>query len=303
LKKKYYLSFDIGGTHVKWGLLDNDGSILEKDHFSSDSSDGATILQKIRGKIKEFQSKVEGIAISAPGFINPSTGFIEKGGAIKEFDNLNLQTLLQSEFNLPVSIENDVNCVAFAEKWLGNGKNLADFICLTVGTGIGGALFLNNKIYRGHSFRGGEFGFMITQGLHGVSPEEDSLSTHASMRGIRKKYAEYYSLPFNEVTGEQVFQAYDEKDPVAVTIVEKFYESLALGIYNITSVLNPEKVLIGGGITSRPSFIKELEKHLTYIDRVFHIEIDACHFRNDAGLIGALAFHKSKYNNTETVTS
>ncbi|MGJ9382276.1 ROK family protein [Salipaludibacillus sp. CF4.18] len=83
-------------------------------------------------------------------------------------------------------------------------------------------------------------------------------------------------------------------------MVETFYQSLAIGIYNITSVLNPEKILIGGGITDRPTFIKELEQHLHYIDQVFNTRIDTCHFKNDAGLVGALAQHLSKYQGVVT---
>ncbi|PYZ91912.1 beta-glucoside kinase [Salipaludibacillus keqinensis] len=291
---KSYLSFDIGGTNVKWGLLNDKGEILKNDFFSSGHSDGETILRGMRAKINDHLSEIKGIAISAPGFIHPS-GFIEKGGAIVAFDQFHLKEALEKEFSIPVSIENDVNCVALAEKWLGNGRDHTEFICLTVGTGIGGALFINNDLYRGHAFRGGEFGYMITRGLNSTLSLGDTLSAQASMTFVREKYAALHSIPLKEVTGERVFQGYDSKEPVAVQIVESFYQTLAIGIYNITSVLNPEKVLIGGGITSRPTFMKELRSHLTYVDRVFNVEIDRCYFKNDAGLVGALAFHLSKY--------
>jgi len=295
LKPSKFLSFDIGGTHVKWGLLDDKGEILENDYFSSNSGDGDTILKGMREKIRLFISQIEGVAISAPGFIHPSTGYIKQGGAVRAFDNLPLQDILEKEFSIPFSIENDVNCVALAEKWLGNGQTLTDFICLTVGTGLGGALFLNDQLYRGHSFQAGEFGYMITNGFNSKTASGDSLSTLASLRGLREEFATHYSLQLNDVTGEKVFQAYDERDPAAIKIVDCFYQSLAIGIYNITSVLNPEKVLIGGGITNRPSFMKELKNHLTEIDKIFHVKIDRCYFKNDAGLVGALAFHKMKY--------
>ncbi|WP_416147413.1 ROK family protein [Salipaludibacillus sp. HK11] len=296
MKLAHYLSFDIGGTHTKWGILNNNGDIIKNDFFTSANADGKTILKGIRKKMAEFKPNIEGVAISAPGFIHQETGYIENGGAIRAFDQLQMQKLLEVEFSIPVSIENDVNCVALAEKWLGNGKDSSDFICLTVGTGIGGALILNNQLYRGHSFRGGEFGYMVTSGLHANLPSGDSLSSLASMSSIRKKYAAFYSLPLNEVTGERVFQAYDAHDPAAIQIINSFYQKLAIGIYNITSVLNPEKVLIGGGVTSRPTFVDELRNHLIYIDQVFHVKIEPCKFRNDSGLVGALAFHKLKYN-------
>lgn len=276
---------------MKWGLVTESGTIVKKDHFSSVQADSSVILNGIKDIILQYQHDISGVAISAPGFIKPDTGYIEKGGAITGFDETPLKALLEKEFSLPVSIENDVNCVALAEKWQGNAKELTDFVCLTVGTGIGGALFLNNALYRGHAFRGGEFGYMVTQGLHSNNLLQDTLSYQASLQGVRRKYAEHFNVDLPHVTGEKVFHDYDTEDPAAVHIVEHFYQTLALGIFNITSVVNPEKILIGGGITSRASFLTELRRHLSYIDRVFNVEIDICHFKNDAGIIGALAFH------------
>nr|TXF83288.1 ROK family protein [Alkalicoccus halolimnae] len=294
-----YLAFDIGGTSVKWGLLTKEGTFLQKSTFSSEGSDGKVILQKIKEVVDLYRSSLQGIAVSAPGFILPS-GYIEYGGAIDAFTEFPFQEVLSRNTGLPVSIENDVNCVALAEKWLGNAQKLTDFVCITVGTGVGGALYLNNALYRGNNFRAGEAGFMVTNGLQSTMKGGDTLSTLASMTGLREKYAAYHSLDPEKVTGEMVFQAYDEKEPAAVHIVEDFYRSLAIGIFNINSFLNPQKILIGGGITSRPSFIRELQSHLSYVDNVFHAEIELCRFKNDAGMIGALAFFHSQYENHQS---
>ncbi|MFC4737903.1 ROK family protein [Bacillus daqingensis] len=299
MNQHLFASFDIGGTSVKWGLVDIHGVIAEKGQFAANHGCGETILNGIHHVIRTHRARVQGVAVSAPGFIHPETGYIEMGGAVKSFDHFNLQEALEREHRLPVSVENDVNCVALAEKWLGHGTDLKDFVCLTVGTGIGGALFLNDQLYRGHAFRGGEFGFMITHGIHSSSPEYDGLSCNASMTTVREQYAKYLDLPFADVTGERVFEAYDRREPVAVQIVDAFYQTLAVGIYNIVSVLNPEKVLIGGGITARPAFLSEIRSQLAYVDRVFQTEVDTCRFKNDAGLIGAVAYHKLKYAKLE----
>ncbi|PYZ93866.1 beta-glucoside kinase [Salipaludibacillus keqinensis] len=295
MKQKQYLCFDIGGTHVKWGLVREQGEIIEKGYFSSQQANHRIILQGVREKIIKFSSMIEGIAISTPGFIDSSRGYIEHGGAIIGFNQFHLQDSLEQEFHLPVSVENDVNCVALAEKWLGNGRDLSDFICLTVGTGIGGALVLNDQLYRGHAFRAGEFGYMITQGIQGNSPLKSSLNGSSSLTAIRKKYASYKQLTLEEVTGEKLFQAYDQHDAFARELIDTFYQSLAIGIYNTTSIINPQKVLIGGGVTGRPTFINELDQALHCVDTVFHVDIDSCHFKNDAGIVGALAFFHAKY--------
>ncbi|AOM84338.1 ROK family protein [Salisediminibacterium beveridgei] len=289
-----YLTFDIGGTAVKWGLIDANGQIHSKASFSSNEGSGQAILNGMNDIITKQLTDVKGIAISAPGFVNPD-GYLEYGGAIQDFNDFQMKRYFEERFERPITIENDVNCVALAEQWLGNGQDLTDFICMTVGTGIGGALILNGRLYRGHNFRSGEFGHMITHGLHKYEPMADGLSDQASIYVIRRKYAAYQNLSVKDVTGEMVFEAYDGGDPTAVHIVNQFYERLAVGIYNITAILNPEKILVGGGITSRPTFITELRNHLSYVDRAFNPPVETCHFRNDAGLIGAMAFHKLSY--------
>lgn len=292
--EKQYLSFDIGGTAIKWGLLKQDGSIVKKASYPTESWGREALLAQLEETVQQFQNDVDGISFCLPGFIAPD-GFIEYGGAIKGFSQFHFRNHFEQKFGLPVSVENDVNCVAMAEKWQGNALDLSDFFCMTVGTGIGGALVLNDQLYRGFSNQAGECGFMVTAGLHADLPEHDSLSKIASMYGLREKYAVNKGLKLQDVTGEDVFSAYENGDPIAIKAVQRFYEALAIGIYNITSVINPQKVLIGGGVTARPTFIDELRMHLAYVDRVFNVEIDICHFKNDAGLIGALAHHFTIY--------
>ncbi len=292
---KKYLSFDIGGTQVKWGILDENGAFYEKKQFSSNEADSDTVLNGLLGIIAEYKNAVKGVSISAPGFIHSPNGYIENGGAIKGFHGLHLQSIIEEEFSLKVAIENDANCAALAEKWLGNGKGSSNFLCITIGTGVGGGLILNDQLYRGHSFRAGEVGYMITQGIQTNIPKNNSLNRVASIKFLRAKYAEYYSLSLEEVTGEDIFNEYDKQNPVAIQMVESFYQSLALGIYNMCSVLNPEKVLLGGAVTARPSFLDELNRQLSYINQCWNIQLGRCHFSNDAGLVGAVAYYKEKY--------
>ncbi len=297
MKVNKYLSFDIGGTSVKWGILDEHGVFHHKDQFSSHDGNSETVLEGLRERIVEYKHDVQGVAISLPGFINSPKGYIENEGTIKGFQGLYLQQILEDEFSIKVSIENDANCAALAEKWLGNGKGSSDFLCITIGTGVGGGLILNDQLYRGHAFRAGEFGYMITQGIQTNIPKNNSLNRVASMKFLRAKYAEYHSMSLEDVTGEDIFGAYDEQDPVATQMVESFYQSLALGIYNLCSILNPEKILLGGAITSRESFLDELNRQLNYINQSWDIHLERCHFRNDAGLVGAVAYFRDKYEN------
>ncbi|SUQ56781.1 Beta-glucoside kinase [Raoultella terrigena] len=155
-------AFDIGGTALKMGTMTSTGELLEKGKQPIRDSDGEQILQAMLAWIAAHP-ECEGVAISAPGYVNPHTGYIEMGGAIRRFDNFAIKTWLEQRTRLPVAIENDANCVLLAERWQGKAANISDFLVLTIGTGIGGAIFCNDRLVHGASFRAGEFGYMQTQ--------------------------------------------------------------------------------------------------------------------------------------------
>ncbi|MGE7760277.1 ROK family protein [Peribacillus sp. NPDC097895] len=290
-----YLALDIGGTEIKYGLLTESGDILEKGRFPTIRNNGNAILQAILAKVSLFPS-LRGIALCAPGFVNDQTGFIEMGGAINDFDGFNIKTYMEEMTKLPVTVENDVNCVALAEKWLGNAKEMEHFLCMTIGTGIGGAVFINNQLYRGISFAAGEFGFMITDGIKSGSALKSTLSWNGSISGIRQRYAKHKGIPVEDVTGVDVFQAYEARDPIALEEVESFYDSLAIGIHNLYFMFNPSKILIGGAVSAREELIPELRRRVESLNGYIQgNRIEACHLNNDAGLIGALYHHLQTY--------
>ena len=141
-----------------------------------------------------INNDVRGVAISLPGFINPNTGYSVHGGAITALINQNLKSLLEARVSLQVEVENDGNCVALAEKTSGNAQNCSDFICITIGTGIGGGIFVNGKLLHGHSFKGGEFGYMITQAngkdfgkiLHSTASTSTLINKYKKLKGINE---------------------------------------------------------------------------------------------------------------------
>ncbi|MFC5733511.1 ROK family protein [Cytobacillus gottheilii] len=290
-----YAAFDIGGTEVKYAMLSMDGDFLHRGSFLTERDNGQLILNQMLDVLSQYK-ELTGIAISAPGFVNAYTGFIEKGGAITDFDGFNMKDYLEEKTGLPVTVENDVNCVALAEKWQGKAKKLEHFLCLTIGTGIGGAMVLDNKLYRGASFAAGEFGYMITHGLQGGSIDKSTLSSTASVYGLRKRYADIKGISMKDITGVEIFEAADQGDEDAISEIESFYDHLSTGLYNLYFMFNPEKILIGGGISSRTELLEEVRQRVyklnDYIDGNI---IDICHFKNEAGLIGALYHHLEQY--------
>ncbi|CAM3838835.1 ROK family protein [Alkalicoccus chagannorensis] len=286
-----YLSFDIGGTDVKWGLLAEDGTIQEKHRFSSNQADGAHIYDEIRRIMMQYRGQAAGTALSAPGFIDPVSGYMHNAGAVSDFHGRNIRSSLEAETGLPVSIENDVNCAALAEHWLGRAQHVQHFVCMTIGTGIGGAVFIHGGLVRGHSYRSGEFGYMLLSGLQPGKPDDYSWNRTAGLFALRRQYAEIFHMPVRDVSGETVFAEADRGCVHASRLVQRFYATIAAGIYNISAVLNPPLVLIGGGMTERPAFLEELRQEYAFLDQTFLPDIELCHFRNDAGIVGALAHH------------
>ncbi len=292
---KKYISFDVGGTKVKHGIVLEDGTIVTKGSYSTTCDDLEVFLVDMVKMIMEYKEahEVEGVAISLPGFINPSTGFAERAGAITALDRKNLKELLEAMVPLRVEIENDGNCSALAERWSGNAVGCDDFICYTIGTGIGGGIMVNGKIVHGHTFRGGEFGFMLTQAdVRG----KEMLHTNSSTTSLIKRYREYKGLEKDvKVEGESIFSEAAENQEVD-QLIHDWLEHISYGLFNLAVTLNPQKILIGGGVSAREGLIEQIQEKLEELEwwGFLKVEIAPCKHRNDAGMIGAVYHFMNK---------
>lgn len=285
---KRYISLDIGGTKVKHGIVTENGEIIERGKYDTKHNDLEGFIENLEMIIEKYNSKhdIEGIAVSLPGFINYKTGYAVKAGAIEVLHGKNLKEILEKDMKLPVEIENDANCAALAERFNGNAVNCSDFVCITVGTGIGGAIMVNDKILHGNDFRGGEVGFMMTCDDEG---DKCMMSQNASSRILIEQYKNYKKLRKDAlVQGTEVFEE-AENDEGVHDIVEKWFERLSRGIFNLAVILNPEKILIGGGVSEREGFIPNIEKYLEQnsVWEDVKVKIELCKYGNNAGLIGA----------------
>ena len=298
---KFFLSFDIGGTNLKFGILNKRGRILQQGKVQTELS-GDAIIDSIVA-IKEKYAPLydfEGVAFSVPGFVNIETGYLKTGGAIKDFYEFNFREILMKKLALPVELDNDVNCVALAEKWQGNAQTSGNFLCMNIGSGIGGAIFLNDQLIRGHQYMAGEFGYMLTENIFSSDDKRVTMSDTASVRaGLRRRYSKQKGdLTLEQVSGEDIYHLAAQGDEVARQTIEQFYQSLAMGLYNLTFILNPEKILIGGAISERseifPAIKENFEKILAMQNdlQAFSVEqlvsIESCKFNNNSGLIGAV---------------
>jgi len=287
-----YMVFDIGGTYLKFAVMDQEGKKLESGKLPTPTNGLETFIQVISQVTKEYSNvyHLQGIALSSPGAVDVKTGFIGGASAIPYIHGVYMTNLLSERTNLPVSIENDANCAALAEGWLGAAKGIEYYICIVIGTGIGGSIVLNQSILRGVTLHGGEFGYMI-MGTESKNPHDQTWSRVASTNALIEEVARRKSLEKGTLNGEEVFRLAEEGDVIAKESLTTFYKRLAIGIYNLKYTLDPQKILIGGGISKRPEVIRGINDELALLKNeisTLDIEVEACQFDNDANLMGAL---------------
>ncbi|MDU5535639.1 MAG: ROK family protein, partial [Anaerococcus sp.] len=278
-----YLVFDIGGSSNKYALIEND-KIVEK--FSSKQEKNMEDLLKFfEDKINFFAKshKIDGIGFSSPGTVDSSTGNIYGKSAVEFITEYNFALEIKNKFNLQVAIENDANCAALAEIFYGKvDKNYLAF--LIIGSGIGGSITKNGKIIKGNSLEAGEFGYMLLKNEDG---NFDNFSKLATLPNIRRKMIKKYGI---DESTYLIFDKYMQKKEPYFTEVDQMFTYLAMGIYNIFYTVNPEKIYLGGAISSDERFVREIKNKLnTGIFRSIDIDISPVSFFNDNNLYGAYA--------------
>ncbi|WHX26265.1 ROK family protein [Virgibacillus halodenitrificans] len=296
------LTFDLGGTYIKYGVVNHDGAILTKDNIKTPEQLDELLV--IIGDCQKnySQYKLEGIAISAPGAVSDH-GVIYGSSAIPFIHGPNIKTLIESKTGLAVSIENDANCAALAEVWKGSAVGKNDIAVVVIGTGIGGALIKNGFIHKGTHLHGGEFGYMILDSDN-LGKGMSTFSEVASTYSIIKRVAYEKNIDPTLLTGENVFLQAEKGDEICQQAIEEFYRMLAIGLYNIQYMYDPELILIGGGISFRKELISKLKEELRSITGKIEVAtlmpaIDRCYFSANANMVGAVYdfLQKTKQNN------
>lgn len=292
---KKYIGIDIGGTSVKYGLVDEDGIVSNKDSFKTKDTDQEGLLTDLVSaveKIKSVDPDVLGIGVSMPGVVQEN-GFLTTSGAVKCFTEINLKDILESKTGLPVKVENDANAAAIAEKWIGSATDVHDYISLVLGTGVGGALVINDQIYRGAHARSGEFGWMIVEDDE-IDVEMGTLNFRgATVIGLIRRYNQFSDQPVDDA--RIIFQRSNDGEVLAKNVLKSYYHSLAKGIINLEVSFDPAVVIVGGGISSNTEFINNLNATIEEVRKshnsINHLDlppVKAAKLKNDAGMIGAV---------------
>lgn len=277
------LAIDIGGTAVKYGVWENKG-LKDTNSFKTPDT-----WEEMKVSLKElFDSfkHIEGVAVSSPGAVDSEKGIIGGISAISYIHHFPIVEELKELFGVPVSIENDANCAALAEIHYGSAKEVQNAAFFIIGSGIGGAISINRQLVKGPNLFGGEFGYLLIDG-------DKTLSTLASPVVVARDYAVEHGLS-EDFSGKDLFTLADSGDVTAQAAVDSLYSALARGIFTICVTMNPEMIVIGGGISSREEILAPVQQKLREIleetgaDDVT-VDIRFCQYRQDANLIGAVA--------------
>lgn len=307
------IGIDVGGTNVKIALVDGEGKIIYSNSVPTYAQMGYeytvnNIKQAIRDLMKETNTdakEIEGIGFDFPGQVDYKTGVVKLAPNIPGWINVPIAQMIEEEFNIPTRIDNDVRCAALGELKFGAGKGCENFVCITVGTGIGSGLVINGQLVRGAANAAGEIGHIKLQMNGGPicgCGDTGCLEAFASGPSIVAMAQEYLkggkSTKFREMAGADgeitpyiVAKAAEAGDPVAKRIFEIVGTYIGMGLVSVINLLNPEKVIIGGGVAAAGDLlldpIKKTIKERAMVVAGNSVEIVPAELGNSAGVIGA----------------
>jgi len=290
----YYICIDIGGTSIKYGVLSEKGEIFidgtvstkvtEKENFIL--SDVKKLIRNILDEYRNYE--IKGICVSTAGVVNPEKGEIAYAGpTIPKYTGTKIKEELEKEFSISCEVENDVNCAGLGEYWKGAGKGSNSMVCLTIGTGIGGSVILDGKLLNGIGYTAGEIGYMDVNGNY----IQNIASSKYLVEKVQKEKVEREGIT-DTITGVDIFELAKRGDEICIAGINEIISNLAVGVRNIIYLLNPEVIVIGGGITAQKEYLEEkIRKEVNdgMISDMFRkTRIELAQQGNQAGLLGAL---------------
>ncbi len=286
-----YFVYDIGGTFIKFALMENNGNIKMKDKFPTTAKSAEELVAQMVEKFLPYKQAIKGIAVSCPGVVDSEKGVIYQGGSLLFMHEKNLAEMLARECHVPVVLQNDAKSAALAELWLGVAKDVHSAAILTLGSGVGGGIIMDGKLQSGYHLMAGEVSYMEsdfdTERLRG-----EFFGRNGSAVELIKRIATKKNLT-DKKDGEQVFALIAHGDEEANAIFNDYIYGLAIQILNIQYLIDPEIIAIGGGISAQPIVVERLNEAVAQIKAAnpFHAakpNIVTCRFQNDANLYGAL---------------
>lgn len=303
------IGVDLGGTNTRTALVARNGDILEKQKEETLAAEGhekviAKLIRNIdrqRANADQHDRRVGAVGVGAPGVIHEQTGVVVKSPNFPDWNDLPLKQILERELKLPVFIENDANAAALGEQWRGAAKDIRSMIFLTLGTGVGGGIILDGRIWHGADGMAGEVGHMtiIPDGRSCGCGNRGCLEMYASSRGIVMTFKAMCAGKHldaedrKEVTSAQIYQAARNGDAVAHLVMKDMGRYLGIGVANLINIFNPEMVVIGGGVKAAwDLFIdatREEVRKRAFTYAAERTKIVPSMLGDEAGMVGAAA--------------
>jgi glucokinase len=284
--KKYGVGVDIGGTKILICIADTYGDVVYRRKVET-TSDYYKIYEYIYQSIKTANlssDQIESIGFGVPGITDSVIGTVIDAPAFK-WKNEPFKEKMQQYFDCPVYVNNDVNCAAQGERWLGGAKNIEDFVFISIGTGVGSAIFSNGAMVQGDQFMAGEIGYLL--GDSDIPQIENNMFGEF---GVFEKKTSGTALASHGVDPKVLFQNFSAGDSDAVSIVNQFITDLSIAIANVVSLLNPRKVIIGGGVSNSMSQVLGLIQGKVSQFTPIPVEIELSAMKEESGALGALAY-------------
>lgn len=300
---KYFIGIDLGGTNLRIALISEEGKVIKKIKVPSVERVVESLLDSIA---KIINNDVKGIGIGVAGLIDHEKGIVLKSPNLPAIEGVNLADTLEERFKVPVFIENDANVAALGEKWLGAGKELKNFVQLTLGTGIGGGVIYNGRLLNISA----EIGHMVivASGTPCSCGNNGCLETYASAKAILSKaiyslergtdsiLRNLYAGNFYRLTSEDIYKSALEGDGLSRDVLREAGKYLGIGITNIINIFSPQAIVLSGGLIGAWNiYVQEAIKEAS--KRSFKILFEKTRIipsilKDDAGVIGAacLAF-------------
>lgn len=285
------LVFDVGASAIKYALMDNKAHIYEKGQEVTPHDCLEHFLNLLESIYKKYQTQINGIALSLPGTIDSTKGMIYAPGGLAYNENVHLVNEMHRFTDLPIAIENDGKSAALAELWKGHLKDCQSGIVIVVGSGLGGGIVKDGKLWKGEHLFAGEFSYVF-QG-EGTSFFNNVWAMKGSTTALIMDVAKRKGMDMKQLDGRQIFKMIEENDQDACLALQTLAKNLAIGIYNLQCILDPQKILIGGGVSQQPLLIEKIKEELESIYKgipfqIPHVHIENCRYYNDSNLIGAL---------------
>jgi glucokinase len=314
---------DLGGTNLRSATVDENGKInLRLRQNTPQTDEPEEIVQALVMAVRECKAQSEAlggnlsaVSVVVPGSVNVEQGVVVKAPNLPCLNGFQLTAALSSELDLPATIENDANAAAVGEMWQGAGKGHRTIVCLTLGTGVGGGIILDGKLWRGVNDSAAEIGHMCVDPFGGVACQCGSrgcLEVYASATAIvrmaregRPRHLNSLLIAQEKLTAEEIYWAGMKGDELALEAFRRMGIYLGIGLANLINILNPEMIVIGGGVVSAwELFAQHMQREIA--ERAFpvpamEVKVVAGECGDDAGLLGAA--HQAFNRNAQSILS